>query len=128
MAEILAAAALMSVVIVVTLPIVSSAAAVREESAQRHRALIEVSNVLEEIAAQRMQGGDLTEEQLEPIALPANAAAMFDQPELDVQLAPPAGEPPARELSVALTWLNGAGERVVPVRITAFLYEAGESL
>jgi Tfp pilus assembly protein PilE len=126
MAEVLAAAALMSVVTVVVLPIVTSVAAAREESSRRHLAVLEVANLMEQIAALRQKGA-LTDDALNALALPDSAAEHFDEPELSVQLAEPAGTPPARELSVSLTWLNAAGERVEPVHVTAFLYEQQES-
>jgi hypothetical protein len=126
MAEVLAAAALMSVVTAIVLPIVSSVAAAREESARRHLAVLEVANIMEQIAALRHKSA-LEDDALNSLALPDTAARQFDQPELSVQLAEPAGTPPARELSVSLSWLNAAGERVEPVRVTAFLYEPQES-
>jgi hypothetical protein len=126
MAEVLAAAALMSVVTVIVLPIVSGVAAAREEAARRHVAVLEVANIMEQIAALRHRHA-LTDEALNSLALPDETAQQFDEPELSVQLTEPAGTPPARELSVSLSWLNAAGERVAPVRVTAFLYEPQEA-
>ena len=126
MAEVLAATALLSVVTAIVLPIVSGVAAAREESARRHLAVLEVANILEQVAALRDKG-TLTDDSLNALALPDDVAWEFDQPELSVQLADPADTPAARELSVSLSWINAAGERVEPVRVTAFLYEVQEA-
>lgn len=122
MAEVLAATALMSVVAAIVLPMVAGVAAVREEAAQRQIAVLEVANVLERIASIRRNQA-LTDELLSGVSLPEDAARQFDDPQLSVVIAEPAGSPPARELRVSLSWRNDAGERVAPVAVTAFLYE-----
>jgi hypothetical protein len=126
MAEVLAAAALLSVVTAIVLPIVSGVAAAREEAARRHLAVLEVANIMEQIAALRHRG-DLTDDALSTLSLPEDVARQFDQPELSMQLEEPAGTPAARELSVSLSWVNAAGERVAPVRVTTFVHEPQEA-
>lgn len=122
MAEVLAAAVLMSVVTVVALPVVSGVAKVRDESVRRNLAVIEVSNVMERLAALRRQRA-LTEELLAAQGISAAAAAALDSPEIRVDLGDPQGTPAVRELTVSLSWLNDAGDRVAPVSVSAFLYE-----
>jgi type II secretory pathway pseudopilin PulG len=126
MAEVLAAAALMSVVTVIALPIVSSVAAVREESAKRNQAVIEVANVMERVAALR-RSGPVTAADLDSLTVSDSIADLLDESQLEITLSEPAGTPPSRELTVSLSWLNDAGDRVSPATVTAFLYESGET-
>lgn len=126
MAEVLAAAALMSVVTVIALPIVSSVAAVREESVKRNQAVIEVANVMERVAALR-RSGPVSVAELGSLTVSDSITDLLDDHQLAITLGEPGGTPPARELTVSLSWRNDAGDRVAPVTVTAFVYEKGDA-
>ncbi len=126
MMEIVAATALLSVIMVLLVPVISGVAEVREEAARHQLAVLEAANLMERIAAQRANG-PLSRQQLDGLSLSTSFNERLTDPQLAVSLGETTGSPPARELSIEISWENRHGERGVPVRVVTFLYESEES-
>jgi prepilin-type N-terminal cleavage/methylation domain-containing protein len=124
MLELLAAIALFSTVALLVVPVLGRVAAVRDEAAAHSTALREAANVMERVAA-RSARRELTEPDLNSLALSDTAVDNLTAPQLRVTLGEPEGEPSARQLTVAVSWENEAGQRGTPVTLTRYLYGAG---
>lgn len=120
MIEIIAAMGLFSVVVLLVAPAISGVAAVRDEAVQHQTAVLELSNLLEHIAA-RAPNDPLTQDALNQLAISDAAAGELIDPELTVTLGDPEGTPPMRPLTASLTWRNGAGQYGTPARFIRFL-------
>ena len=125
MLELLAAIALFSAVALLVVPLLARVAAVRDEAADHETALLEAGNAMERLAAQSA-GRELTQADLDAQRL-STAAANLTAPELKLTLSEPVGSPPARRLTVAVSWENAAGQRGAPVTVTRYVYRAGDA-
>lgn len=126
MLEIVAATAIFAIIAAVLVPAIGGVADVREEAAQHELALTEAANLMERIAVLRVDG-PLTREQLEELSLSDEARNQLAEPQLSISLDEAAGSPPARLLTVEISWENQHGRRGAPVQLITFLYDAEES-
>jgi Tfp pilus assembly protein PilV len=124
MLEVLAAIALFSAVALLVVPLLARVAAVRDEAADHETALLAAANVMERLAAMSA-GRELTQADFDTQRLSTAAAAKILAPDLKLTLSEPEGSPPARRLTVAVSWENGAGQRSAPVTLTRYVYETG---
>jgi type II secretory pathway pseudopilin PulG len=120
--EIIAAMGLFSVVVLLVAPAISGVAAVRDEAAQHLIAVLELSNLMERIAA-RDADGTPTQDELNQLAISDAAARELIDPVLTLTIGEPEGTPPMRPLTASLAWRNGAGQYGTPARVTRFLVE-----
>lgn len=125
--ELVAAVSVLAVIAVLLVPVIAGVADVREGAAQHQLAVIEAANLMERIAALRANGS-LRREQLDALSLSETVQEQLVAPELEIMLSEAEGSPPAQTLSVEITWENQHGERGVPVRVVACLYESEESV
>jgi prepilin-type N-terminal cleavage/methylation domain-containing protein len=124
MLELVAAIALFSAVALLVVPVLGRVVAVRDEAAAHETALLEAANLMERLAALSARR-QLTETDLDSLALSNAAAGNLVAPQLNLTLGEPEGEPAARRLTVALSWENSAGQRGTPVTLTRYLHGAG---
>ena len=124
MLELLAAIALFSAVALLVVPLLARVAAVRDEAADHETALLEAANAMERLASVSA-ARELTQAELDALRLSDTAADNLTAPELKLSLSEPEGTPPARRLTVAVSWENAAGQRGAPVTLTRYLYETG---
>ena len=126
MAELVAATALFSVITLLLVPVIGGVAEVREEAARHQLAVLEAANLMERIAARRKYGPP-SQQQLDALSLSTSVRERLTEPQLEIVVGETAGSPPARPLSIEISWENRHGERGVPVRVVTFLYESEES-
>jgi type II secretory pathway pseudopilin PulG len=124
MLELVAAIALFSTVTVLVVPVLGRVATVRDEAAAHETAVLEAANLMERLAKLSARR-ELTNADLESLALSDATGNSLVSPQLDVTLGEPEGEPASRRLTVAVSWENSAGQRGAPVTVTRYLYESG---
>ncbi len=125
MMEIVAATAILAVMAMLLVPVIGGVAEVREGAAQHQLAVFEAANLMERVAVLRANG-PLTRQQLEELSLSRTARDQLTEPQLAFSLGEAAGSPPARALTIEISWENQHGQRGVPVQVVTYLYESEE--
>lgn len=92
---------------------------------RRAVALQEAANLLDEFTA--LPWPQLTPQRAQACQMSAEAAAILPRARVDVALAEPAGEPPARRITVTLHWQGDHGQDEGPLRLTAWVYRHAEA-
>lgn len=106
--------------------VTASLAAERRAWERRGVAAIEVANVLERIAARPFDA--LTVGAVEGLVISADASGTLPGAELTAEVADePAGDLPARRVTVRLRWRNRAGDWDAPVRLVTWIHPREEA-
>ena len=123
--EMIVSAILLGVVLTTTVPLLGWAAGQRHASRQRQFALNEVANVMEQLTLRSWE--TVTKQSAREIELSEPARAYLTDGRLTVAVSQPKGGPPAKRITVELSWKNRAGEFVSPASLTAWIYQIQEA-
>jgi hypothetical protein len=122
--EMAVAAALVGALLVVCLQLLSAAVAQRRAADQRQFALVELGNVMEQVAARpwaELTTAALSREQL--LVPAADGPLQLPGAELKIEVSTPAGEPNAKRITAALRWQDRTGQLVKPRTLTTWRYK-----
>jgi hypothetical protein len=119
--EVAVASAIVGALLVVCLQLVSAAAAQRRAADQRHCALLEIGNVMEQVAARPWD--ELTTAALSQETLSPSAASQLPGAELKIEVSASTADPAVKRITVALRYQDRAGRLLVPVTITTWRYK-----
>jgi prepilin-type N-terminal cleavage/methylation domain-containing protein len=97
----------------------------RRAADQQSLALQETANLMEQLFA--MPYAELTPERTADLALSELARYQLPGARLDIAVTPSADEPAAKEVRVALRWLDRSGQYGVPLQLTAWRYQTERS-
>jgi len=123
LAEVIVAAALLGTLLAVCLQLVAAAAAYRRAADQREAALAALGNVMERLAARPWS--ELTASAVAKEKLPPAVTAQLPRAVLKIDVAPPAAEPKARQITATLRWEDAKGQLAAPLRLTTWRYQIG---
>jgi Tfp pilus assembly protein PilV len=118
--ELFVAATMLGMLLVVCVQLLSATAAQRRAADQRQLAIMELSNVLERIAARPW--ADLTPQAFAAEKPSAEAVEKLPEAELKVEVTTPSAEPKAKRITVSLRWQDRNSQFVAPVKITTWKY------
>jgi type II secretory pathway pseudopilin PulG len=121
MVELAVAGVLVGTLLVVGLQLLSAAMAQRRVADQRQCALLELGNLMEQIAARPWT--ELTTAALARERLSPSAVAQLPGAELKIEVSAPAHEPHAKRLTAALRWQGRSGQLLPPVTLTTWRYK-----
>ena len=121
MVELAVAGALVGTLLVVCLQLFSAAAAQRRVADQQQCALVELSNIIEQIAARPW--GELTTAMLTQEKLPLTADSQLPGAELKIEVSLLPDEPKAKRITATLRWQDRSGQLVAPVALTTWRYK-----
>jgi len=119
MAELAVAGALVGTLLVVCLQLLSAALAQRRAADQRQAALVELGNVMEQVAARPW--ADLTTAALSQEKLSPSSERVLPGAELKIEVSPSADGPDARRITVVLRWQD-RGRSPVSMTLTTWRY------
>lgn len=120
MIELAVAGVLVGTLLVVCLQLLSAALAQRRAADQRQCALLELGNVMEQVAARpwtELTTAILSQEKLSP-----SADSQLPGAELKIEVSPLADEPNAKRIIAALRWQDRGGQLLAPVTVTTWRY------
>lgn len=121
MVELAVAGALVGTLLVVCLQLFSAAAAQRRVADQQQCALVELSNIMEQIAARPWS--ELTTAMLTQEKLPPMADSQLPGAELKIEVSLLPDEPKAIRITATLRWKDRSGQLVAPVALTTWRYK-----
>jgi hypothetical protein len=119
--ELAVAGALVGALLVVCLQLLSAALAQRRVADQRQCALLELGNIMEQVAARPW--AELTTIAQSQENLPAWATSRLPGSELKIEVAPSADDPNAKRITASLRWQDRSGQLVAPMMLTTWRYE-----
>ena len=122
--ELVVAGAIVGTLLVVCLQLLSAAAAQRRAADQRQCALVELGNVMEQIAARPW--AELTTAALSHEKLSPSADGQLPGAELKIEVFTSADEPGAKRITAALRWQDRSGQLLAPVTLTTWRYKITE--
>jgi hypothetical protein len=119
--ELAMAAVMLSIVMTLTVKVLGYAGQQRRSADQRQRAILEVANVMERIAAEPFE--EITAERARRVSISPQAAGSLGGSELAVEVAeePPGPGRSAKRVAVRLRWKGRSGEWEAPVRLTTWI-------
>ena len=123
--EIIVSMILLGIVLAMVVPMTRLVVEQRRRSETRRAALLEVSNALERLTIDPSRGPAVGEEQTLPVS--ESLAARLKEPTLVVRTEAVDGPPAGRRFDASLTWSERSGRRAAPLRLSAFVFEAGDS-
>lgn len=94
----------------------------RRTAADLRAGTLAAGNAMEQIAA--LPWERLTPDGAADIELPAQLGQVLDDPRLSIRVTPVEETPAGRRIDLQLDWRDRAGNRVEPVRLTAWRHEA----
>ena len=121
MVEMVVAGAVVGALLVVCLQLLSAAVAQRRAADQRQCALVELGNVMEQIAARPW--AELTTAALSQEKLSPSAERQLPGAELKIEVFASAGEPNAKRITAALRWRDRSGQLLAPATLTTWRYK-----
>jgi Tfp pilus assembly protein PilE len=121
MVELAVAGALVGTLLVVCLQLFSATAAQRRVADQQQCALVELSNIMEQIAARPWS--ELTAAMLTQEKLPPMADSQLPGAELKIEISLLPDEPKAKRITATLRWKDRSGQLVAPVALTTWRYK-----
>ena len=121
MIELAVAGALVGTLLVVCLQLLSAALAQRRAADQRQCALLELGNVMEQVAARPW--AELTTAVLSQEKLSQSANSQLPGAELKLEVSPLADESNAKRITATLRWQDRSGQLLVPMTLTTWRYE-----
>jgi hypothetical protein len=122
--ELAVAGVLAGTLLVVCLQLLSAALAQRRAADQRQCALLELGNVMEQVAARpwaQLATSELSHEKLSP-----SASRQLPGAELKIEVSTPAGEPNAKRITATLRWQDRGGRLLAPVTLTTWRYQLAD--
>ena len=122
--ELAVAGALVGTLLVVGLQLLSTAVAQRRAVDQRQCALLELGNVMEQIAA--CPWPKLTTPMLSREKLSASAARQLPGAELKIEVSTSTGQPNAKRITATLRWQDRSGQLTAPVTLTTWRYQIAD--
>jgi hypothetical protein len=108
----------------VIIPALMRAEDVRQASVRRGRAMQQLANVFEHVAAVSYE--ELTEDAVRAAAERAGAGGELPRAELHLAIAQETDPVPARRVALTLTWRSNDSPRVQSVRLTEWFYKQGD--
>ena len=115
------AGAIVGALLVVCLQLLSAAAAQRRAADQRQCALLELGNVMEQVAARPW--AELTTAALSQEKPSPSANSQLPGAELKIEVFALADQPNAKRITAALRWQDRSGRLLVPVTLTTWRYK-----
>ncbi len=119
--ELIAASVLIGAMLMLCLQVLTATAAARRRAETRLIAMQQSANVMERLAAVPWE--DLSEENIEKLELEKLVRRLLPDAQLDIELATPPDEPPAKRITVSIGWSDRAGQAVGPVRLVAWRHK-----
>jgi len=121
MIELAVAGALVGTLLVVCLQLLTAALAQRRAADQQQCAVVELGNVMEQIAARpwaNLTTAALSQEQLSP-----SADNQLPGAELKIEVVESADQPNAKRITAALRWKDRSGQFLAPMTLTTWRYK-----
>jgi type II secretory pathway pseudopilin PulG len=118
--EMFVAAVVFGTVLLTFLPLMKSVGTQQRLTDQRLLALREANNLLEQLTQRNWN--QLTTSELQKLALPDDVKARLPQGKLHVTLDEPAEQPPAKRVSVRVSWIPRTGQAAQSVQLAAWFY------
>ncbi|MGD9855537.1 MAG: hypothetical protein AB7U20_11375 [Planctomycetaceae bacterium] len=125
MIELTVAAGVLGTVFLVTMPLLSRVRDTRDEVQRRFIAQQEAANILERLAS-RTSDGPLDDAITQVSVASPEARSVLTNVEVVVTRAAEADDAGLARVSVAISWVNDAGERTAPVTLDAWFPLAEE--
>ncbi len=119
--EVVAASGIVAAVLVLCLQLLSAAAAQRRTADQRQCALLELGNVMEQVAARPW--AELTTAAFAKKKLSPSAERQLPAAELKIEILASADEPNAKRIAVAVRWQDRSGQLLAPATLTTWRYK-----
>jgi hypothetical protein len=121
MVELAVAGTLVGALLVFGLQLLSAAVAQRRAADQRQWALVELGNVMEQVAARPW--AELTTAALSKVRLSPSASSQLPGAELRIEVSTPADDPRAKRITATLRWQGRSGQPPAPVTVTTWRYK-----
>jgi hypothetical protein len=121
MIELAVAGALVGTLMTVCLQLLAGTFAQRRAADQRQCALLELGNVMEQIAARPW--AELTTVSLSKEKLYPSAAAQLPGAELKIEVFTSADQPGAKRITASLRWQDRSSRLVAPLTLTTWRYK-----
>lgn len=119
MLELTVAASVLGMVFLVTIPLLTKVRDTREEAQRRFVAQLEAANTLERLSL-RVADGTLDEAMSQNTSISSEAASVLPEGEIDITPAEQVDDVGNLQITVAVSWLDNAGQRVSPVSLDAW--------
>ncbi len=119
--ELAVAGAVVGALLIVCMQLLSAALAQRRAADQRQFALLELGNVIEQVAARPW--GELTTAALSQEKLSPSAGRQLPGAELKIEVSASADDPGAKRITAALRWQDHGGQLVAPATLTTWRYK-----
>jgi prepilin-type N-terminal cleavage/methylation domain-containing protein len=120
--ELLAASILLGALATFSLQFLAAGASQRRASHARQTALQEASNVMERLFALRWD--DLTPEAARQTKDKPHLSDTLPGGEIEIKIDSPTGTPPAKRITVVVSWNTGGQRAAEPIRLVAWRYHA----
>lgn len=108
-----------------TLQVIGWVALERRAGERRERAVAEVANLMERVAARPWE--ELENSRLASLKLNETTARFLPGPKLEVKVEPLDDAPSRKKITVELRWLDRTGRPEAPVRLVAWAYRPEEA-
>jgi Tfp pilus assembly protein PilV len=116
--EVIVGCVMLGVFLLTAVPMLTWIRNSRLATTSQQVAAAELSNLMERVAA--LPATDRTDERLRQFTLSESAQGVLDDAQLDAAAAPSTQFPSLRRITLSLTWIDHAGQRVHPVELTAW--------
>lgn len=119
--ELIVAGALVGTMLLVCLQLLAAALAQRQVTDQRQFALLELSNVMEQVTARpwaELTTAGLSQERPSP-----SVDSQLPGAELKIEVSTSADQPEAKRITAAIRWQGRNGQPLAPVTLTTWRYK-----
>jgi Tfp pilus assembly protein PilV len=122
--EVVIALAVLSAAMLAVVKLVGVAAGQRRLAEQRRVALQEIANEAERLAV--VPWDELAPDKLKGWTPSPELTAVLPTASCQAEVSEPAGAPISRQIRLAVTWQNAAGQEVKPVELTVWRFQRKE--
>ena len=123
--ELIVAMILLGAVMTTVVPLLGWVNVQRRAADARLFAVQETANILERFTIREWE--KLTQESADTIGISDQTAQWLKEPSLKVTVQERDSQLPSRRITVELSWINRAGDRATPARLTSFVYRKSKS-
>jgi Tfp pilus assembly protein PilV len=124
MLEAIVAGVLLGTLLVVCLQLLSAVVVERRAADQRQLAVLELSNVMERVAARPWS--ELTPAAVAQEKLSPGASGQLPGGELKIEVSTDAKEPAAKHITATLRWQDRSGQLGTPLTLSTWKYRIGD--